>query len=147
MIPAIVRNLDEPVKPARHQHRRFGLDAPLPADRQVIERAILRHIREYRRSVVVLGLGKQASPQRDRTAYDAVQLAAGAPDLLLLMPGGRVAFLTIKTQAQDLSRAQRAFGDVCRERAIPLHVVRSLAEARRALDHLGVSSSAKDQHA
>ena len=58
------------------------------------------------------------------------------PDLLLLAPGGRSLFLKVKPQAEDLSRAHRAFADLCRGCAVPLLVVRSLAEARQAFDRL-----------
>jgi hypothetical protein len=119
--------------PAR---RRFGLDTPLPADRRTVERAVLRHLAECRPDVVPLSLngGVPAGPAGQLLR---APVEAGLPDLLLLAPKGRVAFVKIKTQAEELSRANRAFDDLCRERAIPFVVVRSLPEALRAFDKLG----------
>lgn len=120
--------------PAGQGRRRFGLDTPLPADRRVVRRAILRHLAESRAAVVPLSL---AGPTPDGPAARA-PIEAGLPDLLLLAPGGRLVFLKIKTQAEELSRAHRAFADLCRERAVPFVVVRSLPEAKRAFDRLGL---------
>lgn len=84
--------------------------------------------------IVALALRGEA----DESSHPRVSLAAGVPDLLLLASGGRVVFVKIKTQAEDLSRAHRAFADLCRQRTIPLLVVRSLPEAKKALDCLGL---------
>jgi hypothetical protein len=107
---------------AGSRRRRFGLDAPLPADRTVIARAVLRHLAEARPAVVVVPIGPDPG--------------AGAPDLLLLAPGRKIAFVRFKTQAETLPRAHRAFADLCRGCGVPLVVVRSLAEARAAFDRL-----------
>lgn len=122
---------DRPKSVAR---RRFGLDAPLPADRRIVARALLRHLAEDRPMIVVLALKGEA----DEPSGPRLSLAAGVPDLLLLASGGRVVFVKIKTQAENLSRAHRAFADLCRQRTIPLIVVRSLPEAKKALDRLGL---------
>ena len=128
--------LEEP--PANRRRRRFGLDAPLPADPRIVERAVLRHLAERCPAVLVLAVTPVAKePDEPRSGID---LATGLPDLLLLLPAGRLACLKIKTQAQTLTRAQRAFADLCRERAIPFHIVRSLPEARIVLDHLTIPS-------
>ena len=114
--------------------RRFGLDAPLPADARVVERAILRHLAEACPAIVPLLLKK---PSEDSEAgprgAPRVSLVSGIPELLFLLPGGRIAFCKVKTQAARLSRAHHAFADLCRERGIPLLVVRSLPEARAAI--------------
>lgn len=118
--------------PSRRR-RGFGLDSPLPADRRVILRAVLRHLAEDRPAVVVFGLAAAAPPSgpADRQTVDG-------PDLLLLAPAGRSLFVTVKPQAADLGRAHRAFADLCRSCAVPLLVVRSLPEARRAFDRLAL---------
>jgi hypothetical protein len=120
--------------------RKFGLDTPLPADPRIVERAILRHIAECRPTFVALAL-KGECPREAAGLHGEgcrITLEAGVPDLMLMLPGGRLAFLKIKTQAQDLSQAHRAFADLCRERDIPLAVVRSLSEARPVLDLLAI---------
>ncbi len=114
------------------KRRGFGLDSPLPADRRIILRAVLRHLATERPAVVVLGLG--AETPVPRTAAGRVN--PEAPDLLLLAPGGRSVFVKIKLQAEDLTRDHRAFADLCRSCAVPLVVVRSLPEARQAFDRL-----------
>jgi hypothetical protein len=108
-------------QPAKRR-RGFGLDSPLPADRRVILRAVLRHLAEERPAVIALTLSGRG----------------GTPDLMLLAPKGRSLFVTIKPQAEDLTRAHRAFADLCRAAAVPLVVVRSLPEARQAFDRLGL---------
>lgn len=124
MIPLSLRLADLEATEARPFRRRrgFGLDSPLPADRRVILRAILRHLAEARSAVTAFAL---AGPD-------------GTPDLLLLAPKGRSLFVTIKPQAEDLTREHRAFADLCRAAAAPLVVVRSLPEARQAFDRLGL---------
>ncbi|MBE7220367.1 MAG: hypothetical protein INR64_18005 [Caulobacteraceae bacterium] len=108
--------------PPTKRRRGFGLDSPLPADRRVILRAVLRHLAEERPAVVALTLSG----------------SGGTPDLMLLAPKGRSLFVTIKPQAEDLTRAHRTFADLCRAAAVPLVVVRSLPEARQAFDRLGL---------
>ncbi len=136
-IPVRVRRGDHPRPPPKR--RAFGLDAPLPVDRRIVERALLRHLADERPAVLVLTLrGETTADCRDAKPGPTTTLAAGVPDLMLLAPGGRLVFLTIKTQAETLPRAHRAFADLCRDRGIPVLVVRSLPEARKALDDLAL---------
>lgn len=114
------------------RRRRFGLDAPLPADRTIVARGVLRHLAEARPTVVVLPL----TADDEGSGGQALHPAAGVPDLLLLAPGGRAVFVRVKTQAEVLPRAHRAFADLCRGCGVPLVVVRSLPEARDAFDRL-----------
>jgi hypothetical protein len=104
----------------------------LPADRSIVARAVLRHLAEARPAVVVLPLAATGETK----AAPATHPAAGMPDLLLLAPGGRAVFVRVKTQAETLPRAHRAFADLCRACGVPLVVVRSLPEARDAFDRL-----------
>ena len=146
MIRVQVRHPDQTPPTSRPSRRRFGLDAPMPADPWVIERAVLRHLAACRPAAVVLSL-LRVPGQRAQTTGECVDLSTGVPELMLLLPGGRLAFLVIKTQARKLTRPERAFADVCRARAVPVHVVRSLAEARQALDQLGLPSRAESSNA
>ena len=133
MIRIAMRSEGEPVAGSAPHRRRFGLDTPLPADPQVIERAVLRVLAERCPSILVVPI----KPTPDTGQPNGkVDLAAGVPDLLLLLPEGRLAWLKLKPQAQRLTRAQNAFADLCRERAIPFHVVRSANEARQVLARL-----------
>ena len=132
MIPLRLRDGGDAAAPVALRRRRFGLDTPLPADRAIIERSILRHLRAQRPAVVAFPL------QADRRPSGAGLAGAGAPDLLLLAPGGRTVFVRIKLQAETLPRAHRAFADLCRACGVPLVVVRSLAEAQAAFDRLSL---------
>lgn len=123
---------------ATRPRRRFGLDTPLPADPRIVERAILRHLSTCHPDAVVLGLTRAVDNGPAEPA-GRVSIAAGVPGLMILLPAGRAAFLLVKTQASTLSRAERAFADLCRSLTVPVHVVRSLPEARRAFDHLGLT--------
>lgn len=146
MIRAAVRDPHTPEGKARERRRRFGLDAPLPADGTIVARAILRHLESCRPDTMVLALSRPPDPPDQEGPRARVNLAAGVPDLMLVLPSGRLAFLVIKTQAQTLSRAERAFADLCRARSVPIDVVRSLTEARRVLDRLGLPSLPETIH-
>lgn len=145
MIPVGVQDPNAPAESVRERRRRFGLDAPLPSDPRVVERAVLRHLSERRPDVVVLRMVR--SPELPLPTSRGVSVAAGVAELLLLWPEGRSAFLAIRTQAQMPTSAERAFAELCRASAVPLRVVRSLPEARQALDDLGVPSKPENDHA
>ena len=120
------------------RRRGFGLDTLLPADPAVIEAQVLRLLAG---TPDVLAVRPAASPDRARPPghRPAPAYPKGAPDLLLLLPGGRSACLKIRTQAERASRDEAAFADLCRQRRIPYAVVRSAAEARAALRGFGVA--------
>ena len=133
-----------PVKPPApsvgRNRRRFGLDTLLPADPAVIEAGVLRLIGDIAPDAIPVRPASQpdrASPVGHRPVPAFV---AGAPDLLLLLPGGRSACLKIRTQAMRLTADQASFGALCEERGIPFAVVRSVEEARAALVRLGVAA-------
>lgn len=120
--------------------RRFGLDTVLATDPAVIEAEVLRLLATLEPAVLAV----RPSPHPDRApppGHRAVPaFVPGAPDLLLLLPGGRTACLNIRSQAMRLTREQRAFGDLCQQRGIPFAIVRSAAEARAALARFGLMS-------
>jgi hypothetical protein len=136
---AAVRSSKPFVRIACRRRRGFGLDTSLPADPALIEAEVLRLLAARAPDALVL----RPSERPDRpvpSGHRAVPaFVGGAPDLLLLLPGGKSFCLKIRTQAERLSREQAAFGDLCRQRGIPYAVVRSLAEARAALRGAGVS--------
>ena len=119
--------------------RRFGLDTLLPADPAVIEAGVLRLLASCAPHVLVVR--PSAHPDRPSPAghRPVPTFVSGAPDLLLLLPGGRSACLKIRTQAMRLTRDQAGFASLCQERGIPFAVVRSVAEARDALGRLGIT--------
>jgi hypothetical protein len=126
--------------PSAPQRRRFGLDTTLPADPAVIEAGVLRLIGAIAPDAIAM----RPAPRPDRAPpaghRPVPAFVPGAPDLLLLLPGGRTACLKIRTQAMRLTRDQASFGALCQERGIPFAVVRSVEEARIALAALGFDS-------
>lgn len=120
--------------------RRFGLDTVLAADPAVIEAEVLRLLATLDPAVLAV----RPSTHPDRVVSPGHRAAPafvpGAPDLLLLLPGGRTACLKIRSQAMRLTRDERAFGDLCQQRGIPFAIVRSAAEARTALARFGLLS-------
>lgn len=127
-----------PIRPVQPRRRGFGLDTPLPADPAIIEAQVLRLLAGTRPEILAIRPSTTPDRQRPPGHRTAPAFVAGVPDLLLLLPGGKTACLKIRTQAERLSRDEVAFGDLCRQRAIPFAVVRSLAEARAALARFGV---------
>ncbi|WP_131194723.1 hypothetical protein [Lichenihabitans psoromatis] len=115
------------------RRRSFGLDTMQPANAATIEAEVLRILAAE--APHVLTIRPSTQPDRARPAgHRAVPaFVGGTPDLLLLFPGGRSLCLKIRTQAERLSHDHVAFGHLCRHRDIPYVVVRSVAEARRAL--------------
>jgi hypothetical protein len=60
-------------------------------------------------------------------------LQAGAADLCVMLPGGRVAWLELKTAVGRQSIAQKGFEAKCRRLDHPYAVARTLDEAIAAL--------------
>ncbi len=123
--------------PVRHRRGRFALDTVLPADPALIEADVLRLLRD--RAPAVLAVRPSAAPDRPPVPgrRGAPAFPRGAPDLVLLAPGGRTACVKIRTQAARPTRDEAAFEDLCRQQGIPFAVVRSAAEAAEALRRFG----------
>lgn len=66
-----------------------------------------------------------------------MMMVPGVADFALVLPGGRAAFLEIKTAKGRQSPEQRAFEAACRENGTPYRIARSPEEAMRALHELG----------
>ena len=60
-------------------------------------------------------------------------MMAGAPDIVLFLPVGRVICFELKSKTGRMSDAQKDFRDLCIACGIPYFVVRTLAEIE---DHL-----------
>ena len=63
---------------------------------------------------------------------------SGVPDLALVLPGGRSAFMEIKTPKGVLSEAQRGMRMRFIRMGVPCATVRSIEDARLFLAQLGV---------
>lgn len=125
------------IAPARHRRARFALDTVLPADPALIEADVLRLLQD--RAPAVLAVRPSSAPDRPPVPgrRGAPAFPRGAPDLVLLAPGGRTACVKIRTQAARPTRDEAAFEDLCRQQGIPFAVVRSAAEAAEALRRFG----------
>jgi hypothetical protein len=64
-------------------------------------------------------------------------LQAGAADLCIMLPGGKVAWLELKTSVGRQSIAQKGFESKCRRLGHPYAVARTLDEAFDALKQWG----------
>lgn len=65
--------------------------------------------------------------------FKRLGMLAGAPDLLVIPPGGLACFLEVKSPAGTLSEAQVAFKARCEAAGVPYAVVRSSMQAETQL--------------
>ncbi len=121
---------------------RFALETVLPSDPAILEADVLRVLRAQAPDIITVR--PSTSPDRPVVpGHRAVpSLPRGAPDLVLLAPGGRTACLRIRTQAARPSSDERAFQDLCRQQNIPFAIVRSAGEAASALRRFGFAGEA-----
>src|SRR5690242_18814977 len=90
--------------------------------------------RKYRRLLVyaVPNGGHRGLSEAVRLKAEGV--TSGIPDLALVLPSGRAAFLEVKTQSGRLRPDQEAFGAWARANGVPWAVVRNIDETILALD-------------
>jgi hypothetical protein len=67
-------------------------------------------------------------------------MLSGLPDLMIIRPLGRVAFIEVKTTVGRLSPAQRAFRLFCLQWGVPHAVCRSIDDARDFIAELGIET-------
>lgn len=99
-----------------------------------LQAGIVKTIRLKFRQVLVYAVpnGGSRGPVEGRR-LKAEGVTAGVPDLALVLPDGRAAFLEVKTPEGQLRQEQRRFGDWAELRGIPWAVVRNIDEAILAL--------------
>jgi hypothetical protein len=73
-----------------------------------------------------------------RNKFEAANLKrqgvrAGVADLCVMLPGGKVGFIEIKTERGRLSPLQRAFADLCKSHGFPHCIARSIDDAITAV--------------
>ena len=66
----------------------------------------------------------------------AMGLRPGVADMVILLPGGRTAFMEIKNDTGKQRPAQRQFQELCASFGFPYRIVRSVAEAMEYVDSL-----------
>ena len=75
---------------------------------------------------------------RLRNGLARLGIGAGVPDLVFLLPGGRVACVVLRDGARQPSRAERAFAVRCRDLGVPYHSAQSVAEVAGHLKTWGL---------
>ena len=63
--------------------------------------------------------------------FKSLGVKAGAPDLIILLPGGRCAFIEIKAPGGYLSASQRAFRNTAENLGFPFAECRAVDEVER----------------
>ena len=137
------RSVGQEVLSAAELRARLGLAMPSPPKRERNQRE-----REIQRAIV----DALSSPPWDRRCFvfhvpngggrnviEAVALLrdgvrAGVADLAVMLPGGRIVWLEVKSEDGTIRRAQREFRDVCAALGHPYYVVRSVASALAAVE-------------
>ena len=59
---------------------------------------------------------------------------AGVPDITIILPGGRTAYMEVKSAKGKLSDDQKAFRDAAQKRGAEWTLVRSVDDAATALE-------------
>lgn len=67
-------------------------------------------------------------------------MLAGIPDLMVIRPLGRIAFIEVKKEGGRLSAAQMAFRLYCKQWGAPHAVCRSIDDARDFLAEIGIET-------
>ena len=112
--------------------------------RQCAETPVHIAIVEYLRAVLPGALvihipngGKRG--KREAAELKRMGVVAGVPDLVILLNGGAVLFLEVKSKKGKLSPDQEAFAQFC-DGDFPFRVVRSVDDAREFLVDLGIKT-------
>lgn len=67
-------------------------------------------------------------------------MMAGIPDLMIIRPLGRLAFIEVKREGGRLSAPQIAFRLFCRQWGVPHAVCRSVDDARDFITEIGIET-------
>ena len=110
----------------------------MKARRHQPEQAIQRAVVEYLRIMENLGeIFYFAVPNGglrskvEAGIFKSLGVRAGVPDIVLLFPGGRCAFIEIKAPQGRLSQAQKAFRNTAEEMGFPFAECRGVDEVER----------------
>lgn len=85
----------------------------------------------------------ESRSERTGAKLKSFGLKRGWADLIIIRPGGKVAFIELKAPKGRLSPHQIAFAGDCDEQGVPHLVCRSLAEVQGALAAWGIPTKAR----
>ena len=110
-----------------------------------IEDAIQRDIVNYLRNVLaghamVLHIHNNPRSAIDGARLKAMGLVKGAPDLLLVLPHGKGAFIEVKAPKGVVKPEQHSFSFTCQALGWPWFVARSVDDVRLAFKALGIQT-------
>lgn len=110
------------------------------SEEERLQRTIMQHFRFLHEPGVMLFHipNGEARSKATGARLKAMGVMAGAPDLIAVLPGGRCAFMEVKSLSGRQSKEQRAFQDVCAAGQTPYAIVRTLDEALETLRRWGV---------
>jgi hypothetical protein len=106
-----------------------------------LQSAIVDYVRAVAPQCLIFAVPNAASrDENGRPANAVAGLTAGIPDLGLMIPGGKTAWIEVKADGGSLSKAQIAIRDRMIAMGMPRIVARSVDEVRVALAHWGVQT-------
>jgi hypothetical protein len=111
----------------------------IPAPELAIHEAIVDALKVLLKPGILYWHTPNEGERDDAYAYRLKRMGvlAGVPDLLFIMPGGRVAFIEVKTPEGTLSLAQKAFRDSAIASGCQYAVAISVTDALRTLQEWG----------
>lgn len=101
---------------------------------QQIHRSIVQFIRTaYPKLIVFHPANGGARSHVEGAILKGLGVLAGTPDLVIVMPGGRVGFMEVKAKAGRVEQSQRDFADKCNDLGAAWCVVRSIEDVQQTL--------------
>ena len=106
-----------------------------------IQREIIQFVRAVAPHCLIVAVpnGSQRTAS-GRPANAVAGLTAGVPDLVVVIPGGRVLWVEVKSEKGRVSDAQLAFHLELQARGHDIAIVRSLDDVRNAFKALNIQT-------
>ena len=106
-----------------------------------IQSAIVSYIRNVVKDCMVIAIPNGARRTPSGYAANAVAgLTPGAPDLVVVLPEGRVLWLEVKAPKGRVSENQVFVHERMNDLGHTIHIVRSIEEVRSIMDNLNIKT-------